>query len=129
MSDIAKRMSLIVCASLPLFIGGSAAYHRSWAFFPFAFGALLSAALSIAKFISLDRTVKKAASLEAQRASNYVRLQSLLRFLLTGAVLALPAVAIQWGAPPGLFWGVVAGVLVYQAAVYSLKLSTKKSGR
>jgi len=128
-SDIAKRMSLVVCAGLSLLVGGSALFYRSWAFLPFAGGALLGAALSIAKIMWLDRTVKNAASMEAQHAGNYVRLQSLFRFLLTGLVLALPAVAIQWGASPGLFWGAAAGVLVHQLAVYSLKLPTKKSRR
>jgi len=128
-SDIAKRMVLVMCASLPLLIGGSAAYYRSWAFLPFAGGALLGAALSVIKIISLDRTVKKAMDMEAQRAGNYVRAQGLLRFLLTGLALALPAFAIRWGVPPGLFWGTAAGVLMHQIAVYSMKLSMKKSGR
>jgi len=126
---MAKRMSLVVCVCLPLLVGGSAVFYRSWAFLPFAGGALLGAALSIAKIIWLDRTVKKATGMEVQRAGNYVRAQGLLRFLLTGLVLALPAFAIRWGVPRSLFWGTAAGVLMHQIAVYSMKLSMKKSGR
>lgn len=122
MSDIAKRMSLVVCASLPLLVGGAAVFYRSLAFLPFAYGALLGTGLSIAKIISLDRTVRKVTDMEPRRASNYVRLQSLLRFLLTGGVLVLAA----W-VPFVSLWGAAASILVYQAALYSMNWLSKKT--
>jgi len=127
LSDAAKKMLLALLCALPLLVGAGALFYRSWAFLPFAGGALLGTALSAAKVILLERTVRKMASIEdKEKAANYVRLQSLLRFLLTGLVLVLPAFAIRWGLPPGVFWGAAAGVLAYQLAVYSMRLFTKK---
>ena len=121
LSAIAKRMLLVVCLSLPLLAAGGFAYYRSLAFLPFLYGAALGTALGAAKVILLDRAVTKIAGMEKDRAMNYARLQQLLRFLLTGAVLVTAAVV-----PFISLWGAAASVLAYQAAVYSLKLFEKK---
>ena len=126
LSDAAKKMLLILLAALPLLAGGAAVYYRSWAFLPFAGGALLGTALNVTKVILLERTVRKIAAMDDKgKAANYVRIQALLRLLLT-ALVALPAFAIRYGLPPGVFWGAAAGMLMYQIAVYSIKLSIKK---
>ena len=126
LSDIAKRMLLVICISLPLLIAGAFAYYRSLNFLYFALGALLGTILNAAKVILIERTAKKLIGMEKERAANYARIQGLLRFLLTGIVLAVPAFAIkQWGLPAGVFWGAAAGALVYQVAVYSMKLFMK----
>ena len=126
LSAPAQKMIWVLLASLPLLTGGAAVFYRSWAFLPFAGGALLGAALGIAKVVLLDRAVKKIAAMDAARAGNYARAQSFLRFLLTALVLAVPAFANRWGLPIGVFWGAAAGVLVYQLAVYSMRLFIKK---
>jgi len=126
LSGPAKKMTWILLAALPLLAGGAAAYYRSWAFLPFAGGALLGTALGIAKVLLLDHAVKKLAGMEAARAGNYARAQSMLRFLLTALVLALPAFSAKWGVPLGVFWGAAACVLVYQLAIYAMKLLTKR---
>jgi len=126
LSDAAKKMLLILLAALPLLVGAAALFYRSWAFLPFAGGALLGTAINIAKIFLLERTVKKIAAMENKdKAVNYARIQSLLRFLLT-ALVAVPAFAIRYGLPPGVFWGAAAGVLMYQFAVYGIKFSLKK---
>jgi len=116
MSGAAKRMLLVVGISLPVLVAGSAAYYRSPAFLPFAYGALLGTAMNAAKIFLLDRTVKKVTEMDADKAGNYVRLRHFLNFLLTGLALVTAAVV-----PFINLWGTVAEVLVYQAAVYSLK--------
>jgi len=126
LSGPAKKLICIHLAALPLLAGGAVVFYRSWAFLPFAGGALLGTALNIAKTALLDRTVKKLVDMEAAKAGGYTFLQSLLRFLLTALVLAVPAFATRWGVPIGVFWGAAAGVLVYQLAVYSVRLFTKK---
>ena len=86
--------------------------------------------LSGAKVLLLERTAQKVTRMEDPlKAANYARGQSLLRFLLTGLVLGLPAFAMRWGVPAGLFWGAAAGALVFQLAVYALKITTKEDRR
>jgi len=119
-------MIWILLACLPLLTGGAVVFYRSWAFLPFAGGALLGTALNIAKVLLLDRAVKKLAGMDAIKAGNYARAQSLLRFLLTALVLAAPAFANRWGLPIGVFWGAAAAVLAYQLAVYAMRLFDKK---
>jgi len=126
LSGPAKRMICFHLAALPLLAGGAAVFYRSWAFLPFAGGALLGTALNIAKVALLDRAVKKLAGMDAAKAGGYTFLQSLLRFLLTALVLGVPAYAAKWGVPLGVFWGAAACILVYQIAVYAIKLLTKR---
>jgi len=116
LSNMAKRMMLIVIISLFALIAGSVIYYRSTAFLPFAYGAFLGTALNAAKIIMLDRTVKRVVAMEALQAGNYARVQHLLKFLLTGLVLVVAAVV-----PFINIWGTASGVLSYQIAVYSLK--------
>lgn len=125
LSAIAKRMLLVVCLSLPLLAAGGFAYYRSLALFlPFLCGALLGTALGVGKVILLDRAVAGIAGMEKERGMNYARLQQLLRFLLTGAVLVIAALLPFERRQP--LWGAAASVLAYQAAVYALKLFGKK---
>ena len=122
LSGPAKRMICFHLAALPLLAGGAAVFYRSWAFLPFAGGALLGTALNIAKVALLDRAVKKLAGMDAAKAGGYTFLQSLLRFLLTGGVLVLAA----W-VPFVSLWGAAASILVYQAALYSMNWLSKKT--
>ena len=121
LSDMAKRMMLVVCALLPVLIAGSAIYYRSLSFLPFALGAVMGTALGAAKIVMLDRMVSKVVGMEPARAGNYVRVQQLLRLLLTGIVLVIAALV-----PFISLWGAAAGVLTYQIAVYSLKWFQKR---
>jgi len=115
-SNIAKRMLFTVCISFFILIAGSVIYYRSLTFLPFAYGAFLGTVLNIIKILMLENTVKKAVSMDSVKAGNYARVQHLLKFLLTGAVLLIAAVV-----PFINIWGAAFSVLAYQIAVYSLK--------
>lgn len=88
-------------------------YYRSIDSLPFLWGALIGTFVSIIKVIMLDRTVDKSLTMEAKQASNYVALQQLVR-------LGISAIALYIGATvDGIsLWGVVVGVLSFQAAIY-----------
>jgi len=116
LSGIAKRMILILSVSLLLLVAASAVYYRSFAFLPFALGALLGAAANIAKVILLERAVNKTVGMEAETGGNYIRIQNFFRFLLTGAVLVAAAFI-----PFISLYGAAAGILSYQIAALLLK--------
>jgi len=119
LSDIAKRMAWIMCILLLALIAVSIAYYRSLGFLPFALGAFLGTAVNILKVIMLDRTVKKAVDMEKEKAGNYVRIQHLVRFLLTALVLILSVILSFINI--NVIYGAAAGILTYPIAVYSVK--------
>ena len=130
LSDIAKKMLLATGLALPMLVGGAALYYRSPGFLPFAGGALLGTIASAAKILLLDRAVRKMIGMEPGQAANYARLQSLLRFAATGAALLIPALALRWwNVSAGALWGAAAAVLVYQLAIYSMKIFAKEGRR
>ena len=116
MSDIAKRMLTVIGAMLLLLIAGSAVYYRSLDFLPFALGAMLGVAVNVLKVIMLDRTVGKAVQMQKETVSGFIRFQHFMRFLLTGAVFAVAALA-----PFISIWGAAAGILTLQLALYFAK--------
>ncbi|MCL2508866.1 MAG: ATP synthase subunit I [Oscillospiraceae bacterium] len=116
LSDIAKKMILVICVSLLVIVAAGAAYYRSLMLLPFALGAFSGATLNVLKVFMLDRAVKKIAGMEKERAGNYARVQHFLRFLLTGAVLVIAALV-----PFINIWGAAAGVLTYNIAALFMK--------
>jgi len=119
-NDIAKKMIFVLCVLLLIVIAASVVYYRSFEFFPFALGASLVVALNIIKVIMLDRAVDKALTMtEGKDASNYIRLQYFLRFILTGAVLVFAAVSPDDYVS---LWGAVAGIFTMPIAAYSMKI-------
>lgn len=115
-SLLGKRMVYAILIITLVCTLASIIYYRSLGFLPFLFGICLGSAVSIAKVFLLDRAVDKALTMEDKHASNYVGLQHLLRLLLSGLVLVLGALVPQIS-----LWGVVAGILAFQLAVYSVK--------
>jgi len=116
LSDIAKRMLLVVGALWLLLVAASAIYYRSMDFLPFALGALLGVALNVVKILMLDRAVKNAVRMDEVRAGGYIRLQHFLRLMLTGLVFVLAALV-----PFISLWGAAAGVLTLQVALFFAK--------
>lgn len=100
---------------------GSVIYYRSLACLPFVFGVLLGSVASIVKVFLLERTVNKVLAMEGKHAGSYAGIQYLIRLLLSGVVLFLGAVV-----PRISLWGVVAGILAFQLAVYNLQFSAKR---
>ncbi len=113
-------MIIIIIITTLICVLGSAIYHRSLDFIPFMFGALIGSAVSIAKVFLLERAVDKALTMEQKHAGNYVSIQHILRLLLTGVALALGAIIPQIS-----LWGVAAGILSFQLAIYNAKFTSK----
>ncbi len=120
LSDLAKRMVFTIGIIAFICILGSIIYYRSLNFLPFMFGVFLGSTLSIIKVFLLERAVNAALIMEQKRAGNYVSLQHLLRLLLSGVVLVLGALVPQIN-----LWGVAAGILAFQLAIYNLKFTSK----
>ena len=116
LSAISKKVMKTLCALLLLLVAASAAYYRSFAFLPFAFGVLLGAAVNVLKVILLDHTVSKIVDMGAKSAENYVRFQHFLRFLLTGLMLLLSALL-----PFINIWGTAAGLCTMQVALFFVR--------
>lgn len=120
-SKIAKRMMLVVCLLLPAITAAAFLYYRSWYALPFALGAALGVFLNVFKIITLDRMVTKVVTMETARARSYAKIQQLLRFLFTIAILLLSAFL-----PFINLIGTAAGVLTYQVAVFFIKGLTEQ---
>ena len=119
-SDLAKRMIFTILIIALICVIGSLIYHRSLDFLPFLLGILLGSATSIIKVFLLERTVDNALSMKKERAGSYVSFHHILRLLLTGLVLFMGAVVPQIS-----LWGVAAGILAFQLAVYNLRFLKK----
>ncbi len=118
---LAKRMVFTILIIALLCTLGSVIYYRSLACLPFVFGVLLGSVASIVKVFLLERTVNKVLAMEGKHAGSYAGIQYLIRLLLSGVVLFLGAVV-----PRISLWGVVAGILAFQLAVYNLQFSAKR---
>jgi len=119
LSDLARRMIIIILITSFACVLISVVYYRSLKFLPFMIGVLLGTAVSIFKVFLLEYTVNNALTMEKTKASGYVSIQYILRFLLTGIILYLGAVVPQIS-----IWGVAAGVLSFQLAAYSIKFTS-----
>jgi len=112
-------MIWVILILLPVIVIAGILYYRSWGAVSFVHGTFWGAALNIIKIVMIDRAVDKIAGMEKDKAENFVRLQHLLRFALTGIVLVSAALL-----PNSIIniWGAAAGVLTFQAATFSLKV-------
>lgn len=112
-SPLAKRMIIIIVGIAALFVVASFIYYRSLAFLPFLLGTLLGTGVSIWKVFVLERAVDRALGMDKKKAGNYVSLQQLFRLFVTGVVLFIGAVV-----PQVSLWGVAAGIIAFQLALY-----------
>lgn len=120
LSDLAKRMIFTISIIGLVCILISIIYYRSLDSLPFMLGVLLGSVVSIFKVLLLERTVDKALEMEQNHVKGYVRLQHMFRQLLSGIVLFMGALVPQIS-----LWGVVAGTLSFQLAVYNIKFMSK----
>lgn len=120
-SNLAKRMTRTILIISVLFIVASVIYYRSLAFIPFLLGTILGTAVSIWKVFVLEQAVDRALAMDKKKAGNFVGLQQLLRLFITGVVLLLGAVVPQIS-----LWGVAAGIIAFQLALYLEQLIYKK---
>jgi len=100
-SKLMVRM-VIISALVIIVIG--AVYYRSLAAIPFTFGVLITSGLNIIKLRMLERTVYKVAYMDdPEMGKNVVRLQYLLRYFLTGAVLVAVGLIHNYTTPPPFY--------------------------
>ncbi|XJS11294.1 ATP synthase subunit I [Aerococcaceae bacterium WGS1372] len=121
-SEEAKGMiqTILIVGAIGILL--SFIYYRSLEFLPFLWGVILGTLVSVVKVIMLDKSVDKALTMSSKRASSYVALQQLLR-------LAISAIALYLGATmDGIsLWGVVLGILSFQAAIYRVGPGKRRS--
>jgi hypothetical protein len=126
-AEAAKKMMLVVVLSAAVMVTAGAVYYRSFEIIPFSAGLLATSVLNITRVHMLKNVVEKAADMETgNEASNYIRIQHLIRFVLTGAVLTACALVGTRINHISLLWGAVAGIFTMQIAAYSLNFFYKK---
>ena len=119
MSALSKKMIFTIGVASLVLIGAGGLFYRSYPAVPFAAGVLMTCALNAVKVIMLERAVVKAAEIgDISTGKSYIRGQYFLRFLLTGFVLAIAALA-----PDDIVsvWGAIAGIFTFQIAAFALK--------
>jgi len=80
---------------------------------PFALGVFLVSALNVLKVYMLERTVQKTLDMDdVNTGKNYVRIQYLLRYFLTGLILVVAALT-----PFINIWGAIIGIFTLQISV------------
>jgi len=119
LSKTAKWMIFFVGASALVFIIIGAAVYRSVDALYFAIGVVLTSSLNVAKVWLLERTVQKTLEMDDPTAGkNYVRFNFLLRYVLTGLVLAAAGMISVYVEPPFInIWGAIAGIFTLQISV------------
>ena len=94
---------MVMVAALAIIVIG-AVFYRSLAAIPFTFGVLITSGLNIIKLRMLERTVHKVVYMEdPEMGKNVVRLQYLLRYFLTGAVLVAVGLIHNYTTPPPFY--------------------------
>ena len=94
---------MVIVASVIIILIGALVY-RSFAVIPFAFGVIITSALNVLKVQMLERTVQRVVLMDDQEAGkNAVRLQYLLRYVLTGAILVAIGFIDNYTTPPPFF--------------------------
>ena len=117
-----KMISVISITTLVIILGGVAIYRSIDAVY-FALGTIMTSSLNVFKVLHLERTAKKVVSMDQpETGKNYVRLQYLLRYFLTGIVLLIAGLISVYASPPFInIWGAIAGVFTLQIAVVSVR--------
>jgi len=94
-------------------------------YFGFELGVLIGATVSIARLISIEKTVKKVLDMPEGNAKNYARVQYSIRFLLGGVILLIAATMH----PTIHLAGVGVGVITMHIATYITSYLQIKEGR
>ena len=113
---------MIGVAALVFIIGGIV-FHRSIEALYFAIGVILTSSLNVGKVFLLERTVQKTLEMDdPDSGKNYVKLQYLLRYGLTGLVLLAAGLIHVHVDPPFIsIWGAVFGIFTLQISVISVR--------
>lgn len=88
---------------------------------PFVIGVIVGTVFAALKMILIERTYNRSLDMQPQMSTNYVRLHFILRYTLTGAILAVAALN------PGLsLIGVALGLFSMQPAAYAVNFIFNK---
>jgi len=111
-------MIIVIAISALVIMAGGTAIYRSFEALPFILGALMTSSLNIGKVFLLERTVRKTLDIEnPESGKNYVRLQYLVRYFLTGAILLGAGLMATFTPHISVIWGAVAGIFTLQISV------------
>ena len=123
LSRVTKNLILFICvAAVAFFIVGGVIYRSIEALY-FAIGVVLTSSLNIGRLCLLERTVQKTLDIEdVNSGKNYVRLQFLLRYVLTGVVLMAAGLISVYVEPPFInIWGAIAGIFTLHISIFLVK--------
>lgn len=127
-SDTNKRVlkTLFVLSVIAFFVGflfvpkyGSIVMAKSMP--SYGLGILLGYALSCIRLVLLEKSLNKSVEMEKESASNYARLQYMVRYFLTLAILIVVAVT-----DVASLLGTLIPLLLVQPAVYIVGIKEKE---
>ena len=123
-SETVRKMILVMASAGLVFsvVGVVASFYYPIILpVPFTLGVMLSTLLNCIKAVMLENTVTRIVEMSDEHvAANYLKMQALLRFALTAAVLLLGVFV-----PFIDLWGVVAGIFTFHVGKYSLGFIVK----
>lgn len=119
LSKATKNIIMMICIVALVFIIGGVAFHRSIHALYFALGVIITSSLNVVKMYLVERTVNNTLEIENQESGKiYVKLQFLLRYVITIAVLLGVGLINVFVEPPFIsIWGTIAGLFTLQVAV------------
>lgn len=122
MSQMVKRMIIVIAISSAVIMAGGVAFYRSSSAILFILGVAAMGLVNIAKVFLIERTVNATMShVESKDGRNYVRLQYIMRFFLTGVVLVGIILITRHTEDFAAVIGAIIGVFSLQIAAISLK--------
>ena len=95
LSDTSKRLVKVMLAICLIALGGGIIVTGIWfpgEIFRFSYGVVFGCIFAVLKLILLERSLNKSVNMPEGQAQNYIRLHYMLRYFLTGVVLAVAAV-------------------------------------
>jgi len=112
-----KRIMMAIGVEAIVIMAVGGAFYRSISALHFAIGVAMTSALNILKMFMLERNVQKVVDFEdSNTGKNYLKLQYLLRFFMTAAVLLLAGLtkrfAVLYGAIAGIFTMQIAAMII-----------------
>lgn len=119
LSKTTKNIIMMIGIVALVFIIGGIVFHRSILALYFALGVIITSSLNVAKMYLVERTVNNTLEIENQESGKiYVKLQFLLRYVITIAVLLGVGLINVFVYPPFIsIWGAIAGLFTLQIAV------------
>ena len=94
LSETSKRLVKVMLAVCLIALGAGIIITGIWfpgEVFKYVYGVVFGTIFAVLKLMLLERSINKSANLSEGQAQNYIRLHYMLRYFLTGAVLAVAA--------------------------------------